>query len=70
MTDNHVSAGPMVEIHDADFEAIRKELHDEHRLHCESDHDPYIWIALDKREVKIKKTTLLDITNEIEKLVM
>ena len=28
MTDNHVSAGPMVEIHDADFEAIRKELHD------------------------------------------
>ena len=28
------------------------------------------WIALDKREVKIKKTTLLNITNEIEKLVM
>ena len=28
------------------------------------------WIALDKREVEIKKTTLLNITNEIEKLVM
>lgn len=28
------------------------------------------WIALDEREVEIKKTTLLDITNEIEKLVM
>lgn len=27
MTDNHVSAGPMVEIHDADFEAIRKDHH-------------------------------------------
>lgn len=28
------------------------------------------WIALDKREVEIKKTTLLGITDEIEKLVM
>lgn len=44
MTDNHISAGPMMEIHDADFDAIKQELHDEHKLHCESDHDPYIWI--------------------------
>lgn len=34
----------MIEVHDVDFEAIRKALHDEHRLHCESDHDPCIWI--------------------------
>ena len=44
MTDNHISAGPMMEIHDADFDTIKQELHDEHKLHCESDHDPYIWI--------------------------
>ena len=28
------------------------------------------WIALDEREVEIKKTTLLGITNEVEKSVM
>lgn len=44
MIDNHISAGPMMEIHDANFDAIRKELHDEHKLHCESEYDPYIWI--------------------------
>ena len=46
MTDNHISAGPMMEIHDADFDTIKQEQHDEHKLHCESDHDPYIWIDM------------------------
>ena len=33
MTDNHISAGPMMEIHDTNFDAIKQELHDEHKLH-------------------------------------
>lgn len=48
MTDNHISAGPLVEITDVDFEAVRKEIHDKHRLYCESGRDPYIWIDTTK----------------------
>ena len=34
----------MNEIYDADFDAIKQAIHDEHKLHCESDSDPVIWI--------------------------
>lgn len=44
MTDNHISEGPLVEITDVDFEAVKKELYDKHRQYCESGDDPYIWI--------------------------
>lgn len=48
MTSNHISAGQMVEITDVDFEAVKKAIHDKHRLHCESGRDPYIWIDTSK----------------------
>lgn len=48
MTDNHISAGQMVKLTDVDFEAVRKEIHDRHRLRCESGRDPYIWIDTTK----------------------
>lgn len=48
MTDNHISAGKMVKLTDVDFEAVRKEIHDRHRLMCESGRDPYIWIDTTK----------------------
>ena len=44
MSDEQKTAGEMVEVFDVDFDAVRKELHDTHRQHCESDEDPYIWV--------------------------
>lgn len=38
----------MVEIHDANFDAIKQAIHDEHKLHCESEYDPDIWIDTTK----------------------
>lgn len=34
----------MNEIYDADFDAIKQAIHDEHKRRCESDSDPVIWI--------------------------
>lgn len=47
MTDERTTAGEMVEIFDVDFDAVKKELHDTHRQHCESDENPYIWVDED-----------------------
>lgn len=44
MTEQRKTAGKIERIFDADFEAIREELYNEHRLHCDATHDPYIWI--------------------------
>lgn len=34
----------MNEINDANFDAIKQAIYDEHKRHCESDSDPVIWI--------------------------